>query len=59
MGNVVRVKGDILSGVADMRHMPLDKLARATEGTVGDSLRHVLPADASNRVSVAAFGSCI
>ena len=59
MGNALRVKADILSGVADMRYISLDKLARETEGVVGDSLQHVLQTDASKRVSVAAFGSSI
>jgi hypothetical protein len=59
MGNIMRVEGEILSGVSDLRYTPLDKLARTTESLAGDSLRHVLLADAGNRVSVAAFGSCI
>ncbi|HEV2640214.1 MAG TPA: hypothetical protein VGX23_34080 [Actinocrinis sp.] len=45
--------------MSDMRFTSLDRLAREADGAVGDSLRQVLPADASGRVGVAAFGSCI
>jgi hypothetical protein len=52
-------KADIMSDVADMRYTPLGKLARGVGGIVDESLRHVLPSDAGNRVSVAEFGSCV
>ncbi len=59
MGNAPHAKADVLSGVADMRYISLDKLAREAGGVVSDGLKHVLPVDASKRVSVAKFGSCI
>jgi hypothetical protein len=52
-------KANLVSGVADVRHTPLNQLAREAEGAAGDSLQHVLPADADNRVTIAAFGSSI
>jgi FXSXX-COOH protein len=45
-------------GVADTRSTTLDRLAGDARAAA-DSLRHVLPADETVRVAVAAFGSSI
>jgi FXSXX-COOH protein len=46
-------------GVADTRHVTLDRLAGQRAETAADSLRRVLPDDETTRVAVAAFGSSI
>jgi len=59
MEKTLNATGNLVSGVADVRYTPLDQLARKAEGSVGDSLQHVLPADAGNRVTISAFGSAL
>lgn len=59
MENALDTKANLVSGVADVRYMPLDRLARRAEGEIGGSLRHILPVDADNRVTIAQFGSSI
>lgn len=49
----------IVVGVADTRGITLDRLAGHAAETAAESLRHVLPADETGRVVVAAFGSSI
>jgi hypothetical protein len=49
----------VIAGVADTRSTTLDRLAGQEAGTAAQSLRHVLPADETARVAVAAFGSSI
>ena len=49
----------VIVGVADTRATSLDRLAGEGANTAAESLRHVLPADETGRVAVAAFGSCI
>jgi hypothetical protein len=48
-----------VAGVADTRSTTLDRLAGEGARTAAESLRHVLPADETARVAVAAFGSSI
>ena len=49
----------VVAGVVDTRSTPLDRLASEGAEVAAESLRHVLPADASGRVTVARFGSSI
>jgi hypothetical protein len=52
-------KATAIVGVVDTRSTSLDRLAGEGAHTATESLRHVLPADETGRVAVAAFGSCI
>jgi FXSXX-COOH protein len=49
----------VVAGVADTRATSLDRLAGERAKIAAESLRHVLPADSSGRVAVAAFGASI
>ncbi|MGH6657991.1 MAG: FxSxx-COOH cyclophane-containing RiPP peptide [Actinocrinis sp.] len=54
----IDTKSDLISGVADVRHVPLSRLARE-DAPMAESLKNVLPADANRGVAVAAFNSSI
>lgn len=49
----------VVTGVTDTRSTSLDRLASEGAEIATEGLRHVLPADDSGRVTVAAFGSSI
>jgi flavoprotein len=49
----------VVTGVADTRLTSLERLVAEGTRAVARSLRHVLPADETGRVPVAAFQSCI
>lgn len=57
MENTSPAAVEVLTAVADARFTGLAKLVES--GRAAASLRHVLPADESGRVAVAAFGSSI
>jgi FXSXX-COOH protein len=55
----VDTKSDLVTGITDVRHTPLGRLARQTEGAGAGSLHRVLSGAAVQRVAVAAFNSSI
>ena len=59
MDVIVDTKSDLVSGVADVRYIPLSRLAREAQAPIGESLAHVLPASTGQSVPVAAFNSSI
>lgn len=57
MDVIVDTKSDLVSSVADVRYIPLSRLAREATFSVGESLTHVLPDSARENVPVAMFNS--
>lgn len=59
MDITVDTTSDLVSGVADVRRVPLGRLAREGEVAVSESLKRVLPDGGRRTVPVAAFNSSI
>lgn len=54
-----RTAAPAVTGLADTRGTSLDRLAGQAAPAAAEGLRHVLPAEETGRVAVAAFSSSI
>jgi FXSXX-COOH protein len=55
----IDTQSDLVSGVADLRRVPLGQLSDSARGAVGSTLNRVVAGNAAGRVPVAAFNASI
>ena len=59
MDVTIDTRSDLVSGVADLRQVPLGQLSDSARGAVSDTLARVVPDNGSARVAVAAFNASL